>query len=216
MKKPMRIMMMVLSVLMAMACVVIPSPATLPPQASDTPEFPASDTPIPTLVPVDTPLPSPTSTLPPSPTLLPSLTPTITPLPTMTITVYFTDHNAYLAATPPYEVGVQRTIPFTYGVARAVLTEFFNGPTPAEAASGLVLITSGATGFSNITINDTIARVYLTGNCNSEGATYTIANPLYANLIQFSSVSYVKIYDQNGNTQQPTGYTNSIPGCLEP
>lgn len=212
MKKPVRIMMMILSVWIAMACVVIPSPPTLPPQASDTPEFPITEPPIST----STPLPSPTSTLPPSPTLLPSLTPTATPIPTMTITVYFTDHNAYLAATPPYEVGVQRTVPFTYGVARAVLTEFFNGPTPAEAASGLVLITSGATGFSNITINDTIARVYLTGNCNSEGATYTIANPLYANLIQFSSVSYVKIYDQNGNTQQPTGYTNSIPGCLEP
>jgi hypothetical protein len=134
----------------------------------------------------------------------------------MTITVYFTDQNAYLAATPPYEVGVTRTVPFSYGIARTVLTEFFNGPTPAEAASGLVLITSGATGFSNVTIHDTIARVYLTGNCNSQGATYTIANPLYANMIQFSTVSYVKIYDQNGNTQQPSGYTNSIPACLEP
>jgi hypothetical protein len=216
MKKPMRFTALFLSVLIAMACVVIPSPPTLPPQASSTPGWPASDTPIPMSSLTDTPLPSPTSTLPPSPTLLPSLTPTITPIPMMTITVYFTDNNAYLAATPPYEVGVQRTVPFTYGVARAVLTEFFNGPTPAEAASGLVLITNGVTGFSNITINDTIARVYLTGNCNSEGATYTIANPLYANLIQFDSVSYVKIYDQNGNTGQPTGYTNSIPACLEP
>ncbi|MGD8813121.1 MAG: GerMN domain-containing protein, partial [Anaerolineales bacterium] len=180
------------------------------------PELLASDTPLPTLEPMVTLLPSPTSTLPPTPTSPPSPTPTITPLPMMTITVYFTDQNAYLAATPPYEVGVTRTVPFSYGIARTVLTEFFNGPTPAEAASGLVLITSGATGFSNVTIHDTIARVYLTGNCNSQGATYTIANPLYANMIQFSTVSYVKIYDQNGNTQQPSGYTNSIPACLEP
>jgi hypothetical protein len=134
----------------------------------------------------------------------------------MNITVYFTDHNAYLSGTPPFEVGVTRTIAQTPAIARAVLLQFFVGPTAAETAAGLTQVLSGATGFSNITIHDTIARVYLTGNCNSQGATYTIANPLYANLIQFGTVSYVKIYDQNGQTTEPTGYSNSIPGCLEP
>ena len=134
----------------------------------------------------------------------------------MTITVYFADQNAYAVGIPPFEVAVTRTVPYSAGIARAVLTEFFEGPTPEETAAGLVLITSGATGFSNLTISNGIARVYLTGPCNSQGATYTIANLLMVNLRQFSTVSYVKIYDQDGDTEQPTGNTNSIPFCLEP
>jgi hypothetical protein len=198
--------------LMLVACELLPTPQPTQP-------VPPSDTPVQTVVPeTATPsdTPEPTATGTPSPTPLPSRTPTVTPVPMMNITVYFTDHNAYLAGTPPFEVGVTRTVAQTPAIARAVLLQFFAGPTPAETAAGLTLVLSGATGFSNITIHDTIARVYLTGNCNSQGATYTIANPLYANLIQFGTVSYVKIYDQNGSTQQPTGYTNSIPGCLEP
>jgi len=198
--------------LLLVACGLLPTPPpTQPPLQSDTPEPTLAEA---TQAPSDT--PEPTSTEAPSNTPLPTRTPTVTPVPMMTITVYFTDQNAYLAAAPPYEVGVSRTVPQTPAIARAVLLQFFAGPTPAESAAGLTLITSGATGFSNITIHDTIARVYLTGNCNSGGATYTIANPIYANLIQFGTVSYVKIYDQNGQTQQPTGYTNSIPACLEP
>jgi hypothetical protein len=212
MKKSKRMRILLTAALLLVACGLFPTPSPTQPSAP-------ADTPGPTLAaatetPSDTPEPTPTDT--PSPTPFPTRTPTSTPVPPMTITVYFTDHNAYLAATPPYEVGVTRTVPGTPAIARAVLLQFFAGPTPAEAAAGLTLVLSGATGFSNVTIHDTIARVYLTGNCNSQGATYTIANPLYANLIQFGTVSYVKIYDQNGQTQQPTGYSNSIPGCLEP
>ncbi len=211
MKRHKRMRLLLASAVLLVACGLFPTPSpTLPPLPTDTPVEVIP----PTLT--DTPIPIPTDTPLPSPTPFPTRTPTPTPIPTMNITVYFTDHNAYLAATPPYEVGVTRTVPYTPAIARAVLLQFFAGPTPAEAAAGLELITSGATGFSNITIHDTIARVYLTGNCNSEGATYTIANALYANLIQFSTVSYVKIYDQNGHTEQPSGYTNSIPACLEP
>jgi hypothetical protein len=134
----------------------------------------------------------------------------------MTITVYFTDHNRYLAATPPFEVAVTRQVPQTSAVAGAVLDAFFSGPTAEEYAMGLRLIASGTTGYSSLSIENSVAHVHLTGDCNSQGATYTIASPLYVNLTQFSTVSYVKIYDQNGHTQQPTGQSNSIPACLEP
>ncbi len=212
MKKSHRMRILLTAALLLVACGLFPTPTpTQPPVPSDTPE-PTLESATPT--PSDTPEPTPTDT--PSPTPFPTRTPTATPIPMMTITVYFTDHNAYLSGTPPFEVGVTRTVTQTPAIARAVLLQFFAGPTPAETAAGLTLVLSGATGFSNVTIHDTIARVYLTGNCNSQGATYTIANPLYANLIQFGTVSYVKIYDQNGQTQQPTGYTNSIPACLEP
>jgi hypothetical protein len=193
------------------ACGLLPTPQpTLPPHDSETPEPPLAVTP------TNTSEPPPTDTPTPSQTPPPPITPTDTPVPMMDITVYFTDQDAYIAATLPYEVGVTRSVPYTVAIANAVLTQFFNGPTAAETAAGLVLITSGATGFNNLTINDTVARVHLTGNCNSQGATYTIGSLLYANLMQFGTVSYVKIYDQNGSTEQPLGYTNSIPFCLEP
>ena len=65
-------------------------------------------------------------------------------------------------------------------------------------------------------MTDGIARVYLKGQCNSQGATYTIANVLRVNLKQFSYIQFVKIYDQNGNTEVPDGNQDSIPACLEP
>ncbi len=143
--------------------------------------------------------------------------PTPTPEPELVeITVYFTDMNAYIAGTPPYEVPVTRMIPPPASYPEAVLAAFFQGPTPEEQSLGLELILSGATGFSALDIQDGIARVYLTGQCNSQGATYTIANPLLANLLQFDEVTFVKIYDENGFTQQPDGDSHSIPGCLEP
>ncbi|MGD8554269.1 MAG: GerMN domain-containing protein [Anaerolineales bacterium] len=189
-----------------------PTPPPTPPAAATPTNTLAPPSPPPTLLPTTTPPPTATHTS--VPTITPSPTPT--PIPIMTITVYFTDHNRYLAATPPFEVAVTRQVPQTSAIATAVLNAFFAGPTAEEHALGLRLITSGATGFSSLSIHDGVAHVHLTGECNSEGATYTIASPLYVNLTQFSTVSYVKIYDQNGHTQQPTGQSNSIPACLEP
>ncbi|MFA5873223.1 MAG: hypothetical protein WC832_04595, partial [Anaerolineales bacterium] len=59
-------------------------------------------------------------------------------------------------------------------------------------------------------------RVYLTGTCASQGATYTIANLIYANLKQFPEIQWIKIYDQNNETETPDGQSGSIPFCLEP
>jgi len=147
-------------------------------------------------------------------------TPTPTPVPTeptkIEISVYFTDSNRYAAATPPFEVAVTRYVAPTSNLPEAVLTEFFRGPTDQEHAQGLDLITSGFTGFASLRIEDGVAHVYLTGLCTSHGATYTIAQPLLANLLPFGEIDFVKIYDAEGETEEPTGQTNSIPFCLEP
>ena len=72
------------------------------------------------------------------------------------------------------------------------------------------------TGYSRLELANGIARVYLTGQCDGKGSTFTIAQPIRDSLKQFSSIQFVKIYDQNGNTEQPDGNTDSIPACLEP
>jgi len=97
-----------------------------------------------------------------------------------------------------------------------VLIAFFKGPTIDEREDGLEAITSGFKGVGTLTIRNGIARVYLNGECASLGATYTIAQPIMRNLLQFEDISYVKIYDENGDTEEPEGETNSIPFCLEP
>jgi hypothetical protein len=97
-----------------------------------------------------------------------------------------------------------------------VLELFFQGPSESERAQGLELVTSGFTGFSALLIEDGIAHLYLTGECRSNGAVYTIAQPIVANLTRFEEIRYVKIYDENGTTENPEGPSNSIPECLEP
>ena len=162
--------------------------------------------------------PTPTATLKPTPTqwLTPTPTPTPTELAPTEITVFFTDIDAYASATPPYEIPVSRFVAGGTSLPEAVLTQFFAGPTVEEEALGLVAITSGTTGFSALEIDDGIARVYLTGPCNSGGATYTVAVLLAVNLQQFDEVTYVKVYDESGHTAQPDGPSSSIPACLEP
>jgi hypothetical protein len=61
-----------------------------------------------------------------------------------------------------------------------------------------------------------VAHVYLTGQCNSGGSTYTIGNLIFANLSQFPEIQWIKIYDENGETEVPEGQSSSIPFCLEP
>jgi hypothetical protein len=117
---------------------------------------------------------------------------------TVTLTVYFTNINRYAIGTEPYEDPVTRTLPVTGSLPEMVLTQVFIGPTPAEKAQGLDVILSGTTGFSKLTIEEGVARVYLTGKCNSGGATYTISNLIFANLVQFPEIRWVKIYDENG------------------
>lgn len=100
--------------------------------------------------------------------------------------------------------------------AKGALERLFAGPTPDEIANNLVFVSSEATGFTRLSIKDEIARVQLTGGCNSRGSTLTIANEIFPTLKQFSSVRYVKIYDPSGHTETPNGRSDSIPQCLEP
>jgi hypothetical protein len=151
--------------------------------------------------------------LPASPTPAPTTPATAA---TVTVTVYFQDINKFAVGTEPYEVAVSRTIPASDNLPRSVLEQLFLGPTSAEQALGLNLVLSGSTGFSQLQVEGGIARVYLTGVCNSGGSTYTIGNLIFANLAQFPEIQAVKIYDQNGETETPDGVSGSIPFCLEP
>ena len=146
----------------------------------------------------------------------PTLPAETVPPATVTLTVYFTDVARYQVGTEPYEAAVTRIVPVPASLPEAVLTQLFLGPTDAETAQGLAVVLSGTTGFSNLTIENGIARVYLTGMCSSQGATYTIANLIYANLKQFPEIQWIKIYDQNNETETPDGQSGSIPVCLEP
>ncbi len=101
---------------------------------------------------------------------------------TVTLTVYFTNRDRYAVGTEPYEDPVMRTVPLSGSLAETTLAQVFLGPTPEEKAQGLETILSGTTGFSKLTVQDGIARVYLIGKCNSGGATYTIGNLIFANL----------------------------------
>jgi hypothetical protein len=146
-----------------------------------------------------------------------STTPSVIPSPpSVALTIYFTNLANFQVGTEPYEKAVTRIVPTPPSLQEAVLEQLFLGPTADEKAQGLDVFLSGATGFSKLTIGDGVAHVYLTGNCDSKGATYTIANLIDANLKQFAEVKWVKIYDQNGETETPAGQSGSIPFCLEP
>jgi hypothetical protein len=132
------------------------------------------------------------------------------------ITVFFTDEDNYAQAIEPYEKPVIRKVEGRADLPEAVLEAFFQGPTLEEQAQGLVLVNSGFTGFSELAVDQGVVHVYLTGECESTGATYTIAQPLRANLLQFEHIEAVKIYDETGHTENPGGSESSIPFCLEP
>jgi Sporulation and spore germination len=135
--------------------------------------------------------------------------------PTVLRSVYFFDPARFATGQEPYVVPVLRPVlPVT--PATGVTDRLFAGPTPAEQAQGLTFLSSEATGFARLRISDSVARVQLTGGCNSRGSTATIAAELFPTLRQFATVDFVKIYDPDGRTETPGGRSDSIPICLEP
>ncbi len=132
------------------------------------------------------------------------------------VTVHFFSEERFAVGTEPYEVGVPRQIHPDANLPYLTLQAYFDGPTDLEAAQGLSTMLSGCTGFSSMTIEDGIARVYLEGPCTSGGSTYTIASPIMKTLLQFEEIDYVKLYDASGVTEEPSGPSNSIPFVLEP
>ena len=129
--------------------------------------------------------------------------------------VYFLDRDRFVANRPPFFVPRARQVR-TFTPATGLMDRLFAGPVPAERADGLRLVRSGATGFADLRVSDGIARVRLTGGCDSGGSTVTIAGEIMPMLRQFASVRWVKIYGPGGHTERPHGRVDSIPTCLEP
>jgi len=133
-----------------------------------------------------------------------------------TRSVTFLNEKRFVDNTPPFTQRVNRRVPAA-SPARAVLHQLFAGPRPSERRRDLRTVRSEATGFTTLTISASkVARVRLKGGCDSGGSTFTVANLIVPTLKQFSSVRWVKIYDPQGHTEQPTGRRDSIPTCLEP
>lgn len=133
----------------------------------------------------------------------------------MVVQVFFLDEAAFNIGRPPYTRPVERTVS-SEAPARAALDQLFAGPTDEERADGLTFVGSDATGISELTIADGIARVHLEGGCASGGSTFTVADQIAATLRQFESVRVVKVYDPEGTTGRPDDASDSIPACLEP
>jgi len=165
----------------------------------------------------------------PTSTRTPTRTPTITRTPTATrtkiptatpayrlIKVYFVNKFRYENNLPPFEVNGVRWAHSNI-LPQSALNEYFKGPGSTERFSyGWIALYNGFTGYSRLEIRDSVARVFLTGTCTSEGRDFTIANLIMLNLKQFPEIQFVKIYDENGNTQDPNGLSDSIPACLQP
>jgi hypothetical protein len=182
-------------------------------------------TPSPTRTPTLTRLPTLTRTLTPTRTPTSTRTPSRTPtstrtrLPTATaayklINVYFANKARYNANLPPIEVAGQRWAK-TNMLPQSALNEYFKGPGTTERFTyGWIAIYNGFTGYSKLEITNGVANIYLTGVCTSEGRDFDIADLIRLNLKQFPEIQFVKIYDQNGETQTPTGQSDSEPVCL--
>jgi len=134
---------------------------------------------------------------------------------TVPVRTFFQDVPAYQQGlTPDVRAVTRQVVP--PATARGALQRLFAGPTESEKHTGLGFVASGAKGFSNLSITNGVARVHLTGGCDSGGSTFTVASLIVPTLRQFPTVSTVKIYDPDGTTEHPTGPDDSVPECLEP
>jgi hypothetical protein len=129
--------------------------------------------------------------------------------------VFFVDNDRVMANRPPFVSARARPVrPAT--AARGLMDRLFAGPLAHEVAAGLTFVLSDATGYAELRISDGVARVRLTGGCDAQGSTVTIADEIRPTLRQLASVRWVKILGPGGHTERPTGHSDSIPACLEP
>jgi hypothetical protein len=163
-----------------------------------------------------TPTPPVVTPLPVDPTTAAIVEPTLAPTQGGKITVYFTNEARFAVGTEPYEDAVTRELPVGADPMRAVLDAFFAGPTDAEFAAGLRLVSSGFTHVRKFTVENGIARIYLGGTCANNGAAYSVASLINKNLSQFPEVTAFKIYDENDSNLDPDSPMSSVPYCLEP
>lgn len=117
---------------------------------------------------------------------------------------------------PPFVVTGDRWAR-TNALPQTALDEYFKGPGATERFSfGWIALYNGFTGYSRLEIRDGVAHVFLEGTCTPDGRDFNIADLITLNLKQFSDIQFVKIYDENGQTQTPDGLSDSIPACLAP
>ena len=103
----------------------------------------------------------------------------------------------------------------TNALPQTALNEYFKGPGATERFSfGWIALYNGFTGYSRLEIRDGVAHVFLEGTCTPDGRDFNIADLIILNLKQFPEIRFVKIYDQNGQTQNPDGQSDSEPFCL--
>jgi Peptidase family M23 len=201
-----------------------PTPSRTPtftrtPTATRTPTRTRTATP--TITPSRTRTPTPTRTPTRTPTITRTPTPTRTRIPTATpayklIKVFFVNKFRYTNDIPPFEVNGVRWARSNM-LPQSALNEYIKGPGSTERFSyGWIALYNGFTGYSKLEIRDGVAHVFLTGTCTSEGRDFTIANLIILNLKQFPEIQFVKIYDENGATQDPNVLSDSIPACLQP
>jgi hypothetical protein len=157
----------------------------------------------------------------PTRTSTPTRTPTNTRQPSPTpvyvkINVYFVNKYRYDNNLPLFErAGVRWSR--SNNIYLTLLDEYFKGPGATEKYTyGWINLTNGFTGYTKFEFTNGVANIYLNGVCNRGSATYTIANLLTYNFKQFPEVQFVKIYDENGSTQSPSGSSDSVPACLQP
>jgi hypothetical protein len=130
--------------------------------------------------------------------------------------VYFVNKIRYEANAEPFVFTGDRWVR-TDAVLKNTLNEYFKGPGAVERTNfGWIALYNGFTGYSRFELIDNTVHVYLKGTCTSDGRDFTIANLLILNLKQFPEVRFVKIYDENGSTQNPLGAADSVPACLQP
>jgi len=105
----------------------------------------------------------------------------------------------------------------TNALPQTALDEYFKGPGATERFSfGWIALYHGFTGYSRLEIRDGVTHVFLTGTCTPDGRDFNIADLITLNLKQFPEIRFVKIYDENGTTQNPDGLSDSSPACLQP
>jgi len=132
------------------------------------------------------------------------------------IDVYFVNRVRYEANTPPFVVTGDRWAR-SNALPQTALNEYFKGPGATERFSfGWIALYNGFTGYSRLEIRDGVAHVFLKGTCTPDGRDFNIADLIMLNLKQFPEIRFVKIYDENGTTQDPNGLSDSIPACLQP
>lgn len=137
---------------------------------------------------------------------------------TKVVSVYFTDTDKYAVGTEPYEVKVERKVSIQKDSKQAVIEELYKGPTLVEKQQHLSLVNSKTSGATLAFDGKTgVAKVYLQGTCDNNGASYTIYNLLWVNLRQFPDVKFLRVYDPQGNTLETKNpNSSSSPSCLQP